>query len=152
MLQAVVVEDTVIDTLTGSTLTVYFLVFFGVPWNSAHDNIPTYELLEHWDINALIDINGRAKSGAVPGEGKVLRVNQPKADRRQYGKYGEDARQSIRRRFCAPLYFLSCFLIKPKPAQALLYGCRKSFPTPFPWPSWLCHDPGLNINVTSFVL
>ena len=33
MLQAVVVEDTVIDTLTGSTLTVYFLVFFGVPWN-----------------------------------------------------------------------------------------------------------------------
>lgn len=30
--------------------------------DSAHDNIPTYELLEHWDINALIDINGRAKS------------------------------------------------------------------------------------------
>lgn len=29
---------------------------------SAHDNIPTYELLERWDINALIDINGRAKS------------------------------------------------------------------------------------------
>ena len=30
--------------------------------DSAHDNIPTYELLERWDINALIDINGRAKS------------------------------------------------------------------------------------------
>lgn len=30
--------------------------------DSAHDNLPTYELLEHWDINALIDINGRAKS------------------------------------------------------------------------------------------
>ena len=30
--------------------------------DSAHDNIPTYELLEHWDINALIDINSRAKS------------------------------------------------------------------------------------------
>lgn len=30
--------------------------------DSAHDNIPTYRLLEHWDINALIDINGRAKS------------------------------------------------------------------------------------------
>ena len=30
--------------------------------DSAHDNIPTYELLEHWDINALIDISGRAKS------------------------------------------------------------------------------------------
>ena len=28
---------------------------------SAHDNIPTYELLERWDINALVDINGRAK-------------------------------------------------------------------------------------------
>lgn len=30
--------------------------------DSAHDNIPTYELLEHWDISALIDINGRSKS------------------------------------------------------------------------------------------
>lgn len=30
--------------------------------DSAHDNIPTYKLLEHWDINALIDINGRTKS------------------------------------------------------------------------------------------
>ena len=32
--------------------------------DSAHDNIPTYELLEHWDINALIDINGKTKSSA----------------------------------------------------------------------------------------
>lgn len=30
--------------------------------DSAHDNIPTYELLKRWDINALTDINGRAKS------------------------------------------------------------------------------------------
>ena len=30
--------------------------------DSAHDNIPTYELLEHWNINSLIDINGRTKS------------------------------------------------------------------------------------------
>lgn len=30
--------------------------------DSAHDNIPAYELLERWDINALIDINERAKS------------------------------------------------------------------------------------------
>lgn len=30
--------------------------------DSAHDNISTYELLEHWDINALIDINGRNSS------------------------------------------------------------------------------------------
>ena len=30
--------------------------------DAVHDNIPTYELLERWDINALVDINGRAKS------------------------------------------------------------------------------------------
>ena len=30
--------------------------------DSAHDNIPTYRLLQEWGINALIDINGRAKS------------------------------------------------------------------------------------------
>lgn len=30
--------------------------------DSAHDSIPTYELLERWDINTLIDINSRAKS------------------------------------------------------------------------------------------
>lgn len=30
--------------------------------DSAHDNLPTYELLDHWGIHALIDINGRAKS------------------------------------------------------------------------------------------
>ena len=37
--------------------------------DSAHDNIPTYELLEHWDINALIDINERAKSsGNAPND------------------------------------------------------------------------------------
>lgn len=29
--------------------------------DSAHDNIPTYRLLEHWDINALIDINSHSK-------------------------------------------------------------------------------------------
>ncbi len=33
MLQAVAVGDTAIDTPTGSTSAVYFLVFFGVPWN-----------------------------------------------------------------------------------------------------------------------
>ncbi len=30
--------------------------------DSAHDNIPTYELLERWDMNALIDINARTKA------------------------------------------------------------------------------------------
>ena len=33
--------------------------------DSAHDNIPTYELLEYWNMNALIDIN--ARSSAVDG-------------------------------------------------------------------------------------
>ena len=37
--------------------------------DSAHDNIPTYKLLERWDINALIDINGRAKASEnAPGD------------------------------------------------------------------------------------
>jgi hypothetical protein len=30
--------------------------------DSAHDNVPTYQLLEHWDINALIDINSRCRT------------------------------------------------------------------------------------------
>lgn len=30
--------------------------------DSAHDNMPTYELLEHWDATALIDMNGRNSS------------------------------------------------------------------------------------------
>lgn len=30
--------------------------------DSAHDNIATYKLLDHWDINALIDINKRGGS------------------------------------------------------------------------------------------
>jgi len=30
--------------------------------DSAHDNIPTYKLLKHWNINAFIDINSRCKS------------------------------------------------------------------------------------------
>ena len=30
--------------------------------DSAHDNIPAYRLPDHWDINALIDINGRTRS------------------------------------------------------------------------------------------
>lgn len=33
--------------------------------DSAHDNIPTYKLLDRWDINALIDINKR--SGSADG-------------------------------------------------------------------------------------
>ena len=37
--------------------------------DSAHDNIPTYELLKHWDINALIDINGRTKSSENSPDG-----------------------------------------------------------------------------------
>ena len=34
MLQEVVVQDTVIDTLTGGPFTVYLPVFFGIPWDA----------------------------------------------------------------------------------------------------------------------
>ena len=34
MLQAVVVEDTVIEPLTGGTFAVYCFIFFGIPWDS----------------------------------------------------------------------------------------------------------------------
>lgn len=30
--------------------------------DSAHDDLPTYRLLDHWDVNALIDINSRNSS------------------------------------------------------------------------------------------
>ena len=37
--------------------------------DSAHDNIPTYRLLKHWGIHALIDINGRStKSESYPDD------------------------------------------------------------------------------------
>lgn len=37
--------------------------------DSAHDNIPTYRLLKDWEINALIDINGRnTKSEDYPDD------------------------------------------------------------------------------------
>lgn len=42
---------------------------------------------------------------------------------------------STRHRYYAHWYFLSCSLIKPRPAQALLPGSGKSFPHPFPSPS-----------------
>ncbi len=46
--------------------------------DSAHDNIPAYELLEHWDINALIDINGRAKSpGNTPADITFDKLGHP---------------------------------------------------------------------------
>lgn len=40
--------------------------------DSAHDNIPTYELLERWDINALIDLNGRNSAPNDLPEGITL--------------------------------------------------------------------------------
>lgn len=52
------------------------------------------------------------------------------------------------------LILLSCFLIKPKPAQALLYGYVKSFPTPFPWlfllaaPLWMNCRPSALIMIS----
>jgi len=34
MLQAVIVQDTVIDTFTGCAFAVYLPVFFGIPWDA----------------------------------------------------------------------------------------------------------------------
>ncbi len=46
--------------------------------DSAHDNIPTYQLLERWDINALIDINGRAESsGNAPDDITFTKEGHP---------------------------------------------------------------------------
>ena len=46
--------------------------------DSAHDNIPTYELLEHWNINALIDINGRStRYEGLPPDIHLDKTGQP---------------------------------------------------------------------------
>ena len=46
--------------------------------DSAHDNIPTYRLLRHWGINALIDINGRStKSEDYPDDISFDRQGHP---------------------------------------------------------------------------
>ena len=42
--------------------------------DSAHDNIATYELLDHWGINALIDLNGR--SAGNPGLPEDIKLNK----------------------------------------------------------------------------
>lgn len=40
--------------------------------DSAHDNYPTYRLLEHWDINALIDMNSRCNTMPTLPEGFTM--------------------------------------------------------------------------------
>ena len=40
----------------------YEIMPINICLDSAHDNIPTYRLLDYMDINALIDINGRSKT------------------------------------------------------------------------------------------
>ena len=46
--------------------------------DSAHDNIPTYELLDHWNINSLIDINGRASSSeGIPADITLDKLGLP---------------------------------------------------------------------------
>lgn len=46
--------------------------------DSAHDNMPTYELLEQLDINALIDINGRStKSKSIPADFTFNKKGRP---------------------------------------------------------------------------
>ena len=40
--------------------------------DSAHDNIPTYRLLDHFGINALIDINGRCNKSSIAPDDVTL--------------------------------------------------------------------------------
>ena len=42
--------------------------------DSAHDNLPTYRLLEHWEVNALIDLNKRR--GAIDGLPEGISLDQ----------------------------------------------------------------------------
>ena len=42
--------------------------------DSAHDNLPTYRLLEHWEINALIDLNKRR--GTLDGLPEDISLDQ----------------------------------------------------------------------------
>ena len=44
VLQAVVVQDSVISSFTGGTLTVYRFVFFGIPWNTGMETQVTVVL------------------------------------------------------------------------------------------------------------
>lgn len=50
--------------------------------DSAHDNIPTYKLLEHWDINAFIDINGRIKTSENAPDNIRFNREEPLCSRR----------------------------------------------------------------------
>ena len=109
MLKAIVIQHPVIDPPTGSALTVNGFVLPGISRNAGMeaqagmvfnvDSTPitagrTFRFI--WAGTAagrkMPAERGRMgnRSGAVPGEGKVLRANQPKAGRRQYGKDGKD--------------------------------------------------------------
>lgn len=70
--------------------------------DSAHDNIPTYRLLDHFGINALIDINGRCnKSSIAPDDVTLDKDGKPYC---MYGKkmvpWGNDPRKDAHKYRC----------------------------------------------------
>lgn len=86
--------------------------------DSAHDNMPTYKLLDHWGINALIDINCRSqKSDPAPDDITFNKDGHPvcKAGH-EMCPWGNDSRKNAHKYRCpyrcgrirSCRYFLEC--------------------------------------------
>ena len=89
--------------------------------DSAHDNIPTYKLLDHWDINALIDINKRSGSpDGLPDDISLDKDAHPlcRAGLRMCS-WGYDKNKDAQKFRCP----LACSRVKECPCSS---ECRKS--------------------------
>lgn len=89
--------------------------------DSAHDNIPTYKLLDHWDINALIDINKRG--GSANGLPDDISLDKDAHPLCQAGlrmcSWGYDKNKDAQKFRCP----LACNRVKECPCSS---ECRKS--------------------------
>lgn len=65
MLQAVVVQDAVVDTFTGCPFTVYFPVFFGIPWNPGMET----------EVAVIFYVNGASVAAGGTGSGIGTGIN-----------------------------------------------------------------------------
>ena len=70
--------------------------------DSAHDNMPTYRLLDHWGINALIDINSRSqKSDSAPDDITFNKDGHPVCrDGHEMCSWGNDSKKNARKYRC----------------------------------------------------
>lgn len=55
VLQAIVIQETVVKAFTGSSFTVYFFVFFGIPWNAGMETQVTVVFY----VNGAAIVSGR---------------------------------------------------------------------------------------------